>query len=126
MEDALAYPFATVDKNIVDSQRKQRLQLGFANETETTSSCSGFMCWEDVVRWHLDALELRLGMPMPTIRSSRACDIDGLAHRAMQGRTVMRPEVMLNDIMGRISSDAKGRLEALAMSEELESEELVK
>ena len=84
------------------------------------------MCWEDVARWHLVALALRLGMPIPTMRSSRACDIDGLAHRAMQGRTVMRPEVMLNDIMGRIPSDAKGRLEALAVSEELESEELVK
>ena len=82
------------------------------------------MCWEDCARWHLAALAVRLQRPIPQLRSHIACDVDPVTHQAMQGRNVLKPEVMLLNFMGRLSQEGKACLADMAISEEMPSSSL--
>ena len=118
----MAFPLKVCQKLRADPARKGRLELWLERRFELNSDFSGMLCFEDSFRWHLVALASWLKKDIPSMYSYKTCDTDPVTHQVMSSRTILKPAIILNNIMDRIPPEKLAFLQDLAVSEELPSE----
>ena len=109
----------TVQQVLECPQRRQRLELWCQRHFEMNSDFSGIMCFEDCFRWHIMVTAKLLGLSCPPVESYRACDMDVLSQSVLARREVLRPKVLLANIMDRIPSHARDVMESFVRSHDL-------